>query len=515
MKKDEVIRKIKERKWTVASTPAHLMTCHPWMAGFMRMRKFFPKYCSEMWLFIKDAIGFQVFDEGENYANLKQLYDDPKRVRTVMRVWRKLRDTFLRHRHDSLTNPSERLVRLSSEKLAKEFFVFLDEFSDVWAAPLAVDNMAIYTEGELLKSFTDTLLKKEKPHAHEYFSAISQPSDASFVTREHISLLSLARLRKKGKNVEFEKCLTKHQKNFYWTANSYKVIKELSVGHFRDKALAESAKSDDELIAEIKRLKDMPVSVEKNRKKLLRQLRLPKKLVEKITLTPLLGVWLDERKEVNLRGNHVLVLYLKEIAKRFGYSLEEVYYFTPPEIKKLLTEDAGVPKAELAERRQRLIYIVAQPFKRFDSDVLENIRTSKEDEDITLFSGEKARKLIELFESTTMIKKEENLVRGVVACRGSGGKVSGRVRVILDPEGADFKEGEILLSTMTRAEYVPFMRRAAAIVTDEGGITCHAAVVSRELDVPCVIGAKRATKVFKDGDIVEIDVLAGTVKIRT
>jgi pyruvate, water dikinase len=57
------------------------------------------------------------------------------------------------------------------------------------------------------------------------------------------------------------------------------------------------------------------------------------------------------------------------------------------------------------------------------------------------------------------------------------------------------------------------MKKAAAIVTDVGGITCHAAIISRELKIPCVIGTKVATKVIKDGDIVEVDATKGTVKI--
>jgi phosphohistidine swiveling domain-containing protein len=65
---------------------------------------------------------------------------------------------------------------------------------------------------------------------------------------------------------------------------------------------------------------------------------------------------------------------------------------------------------------------------------------------------------------------------------------------------------------MTRPEIVPFIKNATAIVTDEGGITCHAAIVSRELRIPCVVGTKRATQVFHDGDIVEVDAYNGVVK---
>jgi phosphohistidine swiveling domain-containing protein len=101
------------------------------------------------------------------------------------------------------------------------------------------------------------------------------------------------------------------------------------------------------------------------------------------------------------------------------------------------------------------------------------------------------------------------IVKGQI---GSKGFAKGTVRIVLDPERrGDFKTGDILVTGMTRPEFVPLMKQASAIVTDEGGITCHAAIVSRELHKPCVIGTKIATKVFKDGDMVEVDANTGTV----
>ena len=69
------------------------------------------------------------------------------------------------------------------------------------------------------------------------------------------------------------------------------------------------------------------------------------------------------------------------------------------------------------------------------------------------------------------------------------------------------------MTSMTTTNMVPLIRHAAAIVTDEGGITCHAAIISRELKIPCVVGTQIATKVLKNGDRVEVDADNGTVKI--
>ena len=102
-------------------------------------------------------------------------------------------------------------------------------------------------------------------------------------------------------------------------------------------------------------------------------------------------------------------------------------------------------------------------------------------------------------------------VRGMVARKG---KVTGRVRVVMDPHGIfEFNGGDILVTGMTRPDYLSLMKKAAAFVTDEGGITCHAAIVARELDKPCIIGTRFATKVFKSGDMVEVDAERGIVMI--
>lgn len=102
-------------------------------------------------------------------------------------------------------------------------------------------------------------------------------------------------------------------------------------------------------------------------------------------------------------------------------------------------------------------------------------------------------------------------LKGQTACRGL---VTGTVRVVFDPhEDKGFQDGDILVTSMTRPEFVPLMKRAGAVVTNEGGITCHAAIVSRELNIPCIIGTKVATKTLKDGDQVEVDATNGIVKI--
>ncbi len=101
------------------------------------------------------------------------------------------------------------------------------------------------------------------------------------------------------------------------------------------------------------------------------------------------------------------------------------------------------------------------------------------------------------------------LLQGLAA---SSGRAAGPVRILASAdEGDQFVSGEILVAHMTSPDWVPIMRRAGALVTDGGGMTCHAAIVSRELGVPCVVGARNATTVLRDGEVITVDGAQGTV----
>ena len=102
-------------------------------------------------------------------------------------------------------------------------------------------------------------------------------------------------------------------------------------------------------------------------------------------------------------------------------------------------------------------------------------------------------------------------IKGMTASVGKNKIVKGKVRVVTNPTGVEIPRGSILVSPMTRPDFIHLMRNAAAIVTDQGGVTSHAAIISRELGVPCVVGTGIATKLLKDGDTVEVDTQTGVV----
>ncbi len=103
------------------------------------------------------------------------------------------------------------------------------------------------------------------------------------------------------------------------------------------------------------------------------------------------------------------------------------------------------------------------------------------------------------------------VTKGMAAGKRSIG--AGVAKIVFSPEDASklMKKGDILVTDMTNPDYVPYMRMAGAIVTDKGGVTCHAAIVSRELGIPCVVGAENATKVMKNGNEYTVDARSGVI----
>lgn len=93
-------------------------------------------------------------------------------------------------------------------------------------------------------------------------------------------------------------------------------------------------------------------------------------------------------------------------------------------------------------------------------------------------------------------------------------KTKGIAKIIINRESfTKLKTGDILVTDETDASFLPLMKKARAFITDTGGILCHAAIIARELEKPCIVGTKIATEILKDGDLVEVDAERGVVKI--
>ncbi|MBI5071325.1 hypothetical protein HZB93_00280 [Candidatus Falkowbacteria bacterium] len=180
---------------------------------------------------------------------------------------------------------------------------------------------------------------------------------------------------------------------------------------------------------------------------------------------------------------------LREIGRRLGLSLMQVKFMLPQEVGAALLK-SRLDKKEIKKRTKLCVYYAEK-----ERDVV--------------FTGEKAKRLAESVREKGA--EEVSEIKGQCGCVG---KAKGAVRIVINPEDMEkMRKGDILVSIATNPDLVSAMKKAAAIVTEQGGVTSHAAIVARELRIPCVIGTKIATKVLKDGDIVEVDANHGVVKI--
>jgi phosphoenolpyruvate synthase/pyruvate phosphate dikinase len=111
-------------------------------------------------------------------------------------------------------------------------------------------------------------------------------------------------------------------------------------------------------------------------------------------------------------------------------------------------------------------------------------------------------------------KKKQIKIQEIKGFTGYKGKVKGMARIILSPKHfSKMNKGDILVTHGTTTDYVPVIKLCSAIISDEGGILCHAVIVARELKIPCIVGTKIATQTLKNGDYIEVDANKGLIKI--
>jgi len=188
--------------------------------------------------------------------------------------------------------------------------------------------------------------------------------------------------------------------------------------------------------------------------------------------------------------------------KEFGLKKSFGDMCSSEEINNLLKGDRHILEIENLDKRAIVFSIIKNSFK--------------------IYFDKEAEIIIDYLKSQNPLlkniryAKEKGLLNGNIAYKG---KLQGRVIKLTESDYSKYDEkfkdqkGYILVTPMTRPEIVPYIKGASSIITDEGGITCHAAIISRELKIPCIIGTKIATQVLHDGDLVEVDANNGIIKI--
>ena len=433
---------------------------------------------------------------------------NPNISKELIADWKESYDTFY---PKCLEIGSTDLTGLSKEELIKLF----DEFKEIgynkFSSSSIIDGFALGTDEIIANMIKEVLESKGMVDKFpELFSKLSAPVHQSFINVAEVSLLRIAliisnneELRNfvlehttdevisylKENNPDIYLLLEKHVEDYFWSRNNYVMAYNLNMNFFL-KEIKETLENGHDINEEIRKITTTPEVNRKVKEELVKGLRLDPYLVTLLTISEDFTYWQDERKKATYWNAHYMLMLVKEIGKRFGFTLDEMKYMSHPEVSSLLVD---LPTKQDMQDRIKLCA------EYWSDNGVEIITYNNNIEDLKL--------LILGMQDYSHIKEFNGLCASV-------GKVVGKVKVCRSAtEVGKVQKGEILVAIMTRPDYVVGMKKAAAIVTNEGGITSHAAIVSRELGIPCVIGTKFATKVLNDGDLIEVDADRGIVKV--
>jgi phosphohistidine swiveling domain-containing protein len=350
-------------------------------------------------------------------------------------------------------------------RLIADFYVVLTRY---WS-PTLYPEAGNYAAEKLIE---DALLAQlsDAREVASIMEVITAPEELSFYRLEEIALSQT-------------EDLTAHQRNYFWLLNSHNGVQELPVEYFerRKRTLAKSTEEDARLQLS---------SILKRKEQTKTRYGISDEIMRHAQLMGASILWQDRRKMNTFISLHYKYALLKEASRRTHIPEEELFQLNLAELGKLVA--GGLSRDDLSER-QNMVGVWC---------------TRGNIEQLSTADVERFWKLYA--EETADIRGHIDMLSGVIASTGSG-PVRGKVQILLDPM-RPFEEGCVLVTTLTSPEYVFAMRKACAIVTDTGGVGSHAAITSRELGKPCVVGTKIATKIFKDGDMVEVDAEKGIVR---
>lgn len=428
---------------------------------------------------------------------LKKIIKNPEWGFRLNNRIQKASDNLVHFSHNKIFQAN--LKKLSNQQLRLLYKNYLDKQSQVYNPSLIPVYLDLYKPHltNYLVEYLDGQIKKIKfsQTAKECFAHLTILEKLSKVQLEEIALLKIAsqiknkKFTKKELTQETLKRFNNHCSKFKYLGYNWEGP-ALPDSYFwkRLKDMAIDQQKPSQQINKIYREKQ---SARKNQTQLIRALKIDSKHQKLLAVTKGFIYSKDYRKMSLVQSYYEVEPLIKEIAKRVNLKLNEVRSCLLSEIEKLLMGELARPK-DLTKRIKECIYIVVD--RKLPGKVL--VDQSKE----------AVKKLLLKKEDLT----EVNYFHGQTACLG---KATGTVKIINTIKDLPkMKSGDILVSQMTNPNLVPAMKKAAAIVTDLGGVTCHAAIISRELKIPCVIGTKIATKVLKDGDRVEVDANRGEVR---
>lgn len=385
---------------------------------------------------------------------------------------------------------------IANKDFVKLFNQFYKAINKWWHYGAIGEDKCEIINLEIVPKFQERHNLSEKK-TFEIINILTHPKEPAVFNIERKKFLKIClevlRSNKEIGNKELDRAINSYIKNYFWFKTDFCkaniITPEILLKEAR-REIVKSKFSEIKIKKEINRIDNNFKKIQDRKIEILKNIELTKEDKDDIIFSQKIIHWFDQRKSGTMKQFYYFLNILEEIAKRLNINYNELFLYTVDELFELLTTDKKLSRKEL-DRRNKKIFIIYEKNKK-----------------AKIFYGNDAQ---EMFKIATDIKCK--IIKGVVASAGGKPKFIGVARIIYNPAKSKFNNQDILVTSMTRVEFVPLMRKAKAIITDEGGIACHAAIVSRELGIPAIIGTKIATKILKDGDLVEVDTEKGIVKI--
>ena len=366
---------------------------------------------------------------------------------------------------------------LADEGLTKELQAFNAIYDKFWSYGF-VPEIANWGGERILHN----KIKEAYPDAfNEILEILSTPEELSFYQREELDLLRIKLKKNKSKYIKG------HQQSYFWIKNSYGGVLVTPEKDFRKRLDEVSSAEAKKKVFDILHYTQ---SVKRKKQEAIRKHHIAKDAQTIGSNLSFTIWWQDLRKKYIFMALHIITLFAFEVCRRNKVPERDVLFYNPGELFNLAAHHEKAQHMAQRKRGYASYY-------------------SEKKNAVTYLYGEKALAFMKPYTSL----KIDTSIKEFSGHGVSKGKARGHVCILTGARHfGKLREGDVLVASMTSPEFVVAMRKAAAIVTDEGGYTSHAAIVSREMKKPCIVGTRIATRVLKDGDYVEVDADKGIVR---
>jgi len=354
---------------------------------------------------------------------------------------------------------------------------------------------------------------KDKKKRQEYTIALTTPAEKTALNREEeeysellLDMISSTNLPAPMTFPKFRKYLLKDRpdtlKRIHCLLDRYQWIPTqernppYDTDHYLRMLYNDLKRPNDESVEESRFHKRKFRQFERNRKRVESLLRLPKRMKYLVKMVRDLAHMRMELRLARTESDFLGGTLRGEVGKRLGINAYDVEFLTADELVDALLHKRKICAGAIKERRGYYVWEVREGVGK-------------------ILTGKEAKA-----QGAEYAVNEKNAGKGrIVGLAASPGKVRGIVRIISplshrqSKDCENMKKGEILVTGQTRPHLMVAVRKALAIVTDEGGMSSHSALVSREYKIPCIVGTHNATKMLSNGDLIEVDAYSGTVNI--